>query len=322
MLYAEQEEALVRRGILEEELMTSIPLDTSKPNIRGANTQGGFATKSKTTNASQKALSKAYAKILRKEGVLRIDDVLPSDVADDLRAYAMDLRKRSLEDVSSGTVGQLHRFANVLLRDNRCDLLLPLNDDVYTPFHEVICQSAVGQTIAELLGKQAVLYELSCLISDPGSQRQVVHPDTPVLEGHDAVLYSAFVALQDVAMDMGPTCYIPGTHTEEIHDIFKNGDKDTLLMTQPSVLGIIPKGTCCIFDSRLLHCGTANQADTSRALFYFSFKNPKVLNPGNPGSIRPELIGKLSFSLLKKELDSRQKGNTFPKLDALSASMV
>jgi hypothetical protein len=45
-----------------------------------------------------------------------------------------------------------------------------------------------------------------------------------------------------------------------------------------------------IYDSRLLHCGSANRMiDTNRAIFYFSFRNPKIRNPGNPPSIRRDL---------------------------------
>ena len=45
-----------------------------------------------------------------------------------------------------------------------------------------------------------------------------------------------------------------------------------------------------IYDSRLLHCGSANRMiDTNRAIFYFSFRNPNIRYPGNPPSIRSDL---------------------------------
>ena len=45
-----------------------------------------------------------------------------------------------------------------------------------------------------------------------------------------------------------------------------------------------------IYDSRLLHCGSANRMiDTNRAIFYFSFRNPNIRYPGNPPSIRNDL---------------------------------
>ena len=45
-----------------------------------------------------------------------------------------------------------------------------------------------------------------------------------------------------------------------------------------------------IYDSRLLHCGSANRMiNTNRAIFYFSFRNPNIRYPGNPPSIRNDL---------------------------------
>jgi hypothetical protein len=46
-----------------------------------------------------------------------------------------------------------------------------------------------------------------------------------------------------------------------------------------------------IYDSRLLHCGSANRNinQTSRAIFYISFRHPNILYPGNPPSIRNDL---------------------------------
>ena len=184
----------------------------------------------------------------------------------------------------------------------------------------VLQQSPVGATIADLLSKDAILYELSCLISDPGSQRQVMHPDTPCAAGEDAVLFTCFVALQDITLDMGPTTWMPGTHTLQAHEQFQNDNKvdnqlspkDTLLKQGPVVLGLLPKGCCAIFDSRLLHCGGANTnaSNQSRALFYFSFKNPNVPNAGNPGSIRPDLINQWTLKALDKELKKAAKGKS------------
>jgi hypothetical protein len=52
------------------------------------------------------------------------------------------------------------------------------------------------------------------------------------------------------------------------------------------------KSSCVIYDSRLLHCGSANRSfekNQSRAIFYFSFRHPEILYPGNPPSIRNDL---------------------------------
>ena len=59
-----------------------------------------------------------------------------------------------------------------------------------------------------------MLQEIACLISEPGSRTQPLHPDTPYTSSPP--LYAAFVALQDIDIEMGPTVYLPGTQTREV----------------------------------------------------------------------------------------------------------
>jgi len=162
-------------------------------------------------------------------------------------------------------------------------------------------------------------------MSDVGSQRQVIHPDTPFIDGKGPVLYTCFIALQDVTLDMGPTTWLPRTHTKEAHAAFKDVYcKDELVKTQPAVLGLLPKGSCGIFDSRLLHCGTANRSNEgkSRALFYFSFKNPEVGYTGNPASIRLEFSAEnIPLGALMEDLELFERGEGTPLIDELGRKM-
>ena len=64
-----------------------------------------------------------------------------------------------------------------------------------------------------MVGEAGVLQELACLTSEPGSAQQPLHPDTPWTPIPSA--YTAFIALQDVDVEMGPTLYLPGTQTKE-----------------------------------------------------------------------------------------------------------
>lgn len=316
-LYQEQERLLVGRGVVESDLMEKTGSPISVSVSKGTGAAKGFGSSAGMKPAEAKAAAKIHAKELRKSGVVRIDDILTGDMADELREYAFDLRKRSEEQVRIGKVKQIERFADVLLKDNRCDLTIPLEEDIVVDaLLQVLQKTPVGKMISSMLGKQAALYELSCLISDKGSNRQVVHPDTPCTSDEEAVLYTCFIALQDIDLTMGPTTWLPKTHTISAHELFKDdyvapstGEscKDKLLRTAPSVLGVLPKGSCAIFDSRLLHCGGANTSDRSRALFYFSFKNPKIGYPGNPASIRPELSSKYTITTLEKDLKTMKK---------------
>lgn len=336
LLYEEQEKLIVSRGELEEKIMSqkAKPIIASKVKVRGTGSAGGFGNTSGGGNkkASLKVEAKFHSKSLKRDGVVRIDNVLSSNAADGLREYAYNLRKKSEEEVKAGIAKPIQRFADVLLKKNRCDLTIPLGDEVVSDaLDEVLRNSPVGRTIAAILGDDAVLYELSCLISDPGSQRQVVHPDTPYIDGKGPILYTCFIALQDIRLDMGPTTWLPGTHTAEAHEDFadtatdpKSGEsrKDALIRTKPAVLGTLSKGSCAIFDSRCLHCGTANKSLDSRALFYFSFKSPQVGYPGNPPSIRAELgSAMVTLKALEEDLDIRSKENKQPLIDQLAATM-
>ncbi|KAG7342373.1 phytanoyl-CoA dioxygenase family protein [Nitzschia inconspicua] len=320
-LYKEQERLLVERGIVEAELMksTASPI---QPNIsKGTGTAKGFASNTAlagTKPADLKAAAKIHAEELKKSGVVRIDNVLTNENADHLREYVFNLRKSAEEQVRNAEVKTIERFADVLLKENRCDLTIPLEDElVVDSLLWILQKTPVVQTVSSILGKDAGLYELSCLISDPGSQRQVTHPDTPCNSNtDDPVLYTCFIALQDITVDMGPTTWIPYTHNIESHEQFQDetpnaftgeSPKDALLRTKPSVLGLLPKGSCAIFDSRVIHCGGSNTSNISRALFYCSFKSPKVGYPGNPGSIRRELQSKFTVTTLEKELKKLQK---------------
>jgi ectoine hydroxylase-related dioxygenase (phytanoyl-CoA dioxygenase family) len=336
-LYDVQEEMLVNRGILEESLMSGKgeALEAHKP--KGVGSSGGFGD-SKGASSGSNAEGKAHAKVLSDEGVVRIDNVLPGKMADKLRDFVFDLREQATSDVKAGRAKQLDRFADVLLKSNRCDLTMPLGPDIVTKsLQQLLCKSSVRDTMEELISPEAILYELSCLISDPGSQRQNVHPDNPVIEQsnlsvNEPTLLTCFVALQDIDMSMGPTVWIPNTHTREVHEKFQNeqpgydgedSPKDGILRNSPHKLGLLKKGSCAIFDSRLLHCGSANRSEgTSRALFYFSFKNPKVGYPGNPASIRKEIgDANLGLQQLSLELEQCKGKKNSAALAALAATL-
>lgn len=322
LLYQEQEKMLVARGILEGQLMADNMHNTSPIQahvVKGAGTKGGFGTassqnKNSSSSTAVKAQAKELAKVLKQQGVVRIDNVLSPAVADELRCFLYDMRAESQALIQAGEIQPMQRFADVLLRQNRCDMPVPLGPDIVTQaLDQVLLESPVGAVVKKLLTEQAVLYELSCLCSDPGSQRQVMHPDTPYNpQSDEPVLYTCFIALQDITLDMGPTTWLPNTHTLAMHEQFQDetiaegaaeSPKDALLRTRPAVLGTLPKGSCGLYDSRLLHCGGANQSSNrSRALFYLSFRNPKVPSVGNPGSIRRDMIGKWNLKSLQNEL--------------------
>jgi Phytanoyl-CoA dioxygenase (PhyH) len=284
------------------------------------------------------AMVQALTQALKTDGIVRIENVLSPEKADNLRDYLVDLRARSKDEVEAGTIkDSQQRFADVLLNQNRCDLKIPLGPK---PVHEALLDllmkdngntqdhtdsvqhrslSLVRKVVEYTfetyggIGKDASLWELNCFMSNSGARRQLVHADNVCLDpvpglhppgdsrADEPILLTCFVALQDIDSTMGPTIWMPGTHTLDAHNrFFETGrditstktdscsPKNDILRASPAVVGApIPKGSCVIFDPRVLHCAGENACadpEKTRALFYVSFKNPKIDNPGCPST--------------------------------------
>jgi hypothetical protein len=88
---------------------------------------------------------------------------------------------------------------------------------------------------------------------------------------------------------MGGTIFLPGTHTPATH---AQVDRDAMLASSPTVVGLLGAGDASLYDSRVFHLGGANDAvgGSTRAIFYFSFLNPHAAaDEVVPGSLRPDL---------------------------------
>jgi hypothetical protein len=110
-------------------------------------------------------------------------------------------------------------------------------------------------------------------------------------------VFTCFVALQDVAADMGPTLFIPGTNNARAHVEFQEAnERGGPALERPHQLAIISQGDATLFDSRTLHCGTENNSSKRRVLFYFSFERAGSDNPNaSVSTIRSELRGRFTL---------------------------
>ena len=274
--------------------------------------------KKKKKKPKQKAA--AVARTLRRDGVVQLDGLLAAATAAALRTEILQRREEAYaavaEDAGDGGSEEWRKyFADVLLKgdaNQRCDLLLPLKGwpGLQRALHEMLgasnhlLSSALGSALG---GDDATLYELAALISEPGSARQPVHPDNPY-QDHPPLL-TTFVALQDITAEMGPTTFVPGSHTAAVHarydDVLTGGGRDALLSTSPSAVALLRAGDAALFDSRCLHCGGANSAtdgDGTRVILYVSFRNPRATEPiGNVGSMRED-IPRMDLAELRSKL--------------------
>ena len=112
-------------------------------------------------------------------------------------------------------------------------------------------------------------------MTDTGADSQPVHPDSHYAQY--APLWTVFVALQDIDIDMGPTIFLTNTHTSYSHDCFTGGNeqKEQLLASSEYRRSALKKGDAAVMDSRTLHFGDKNDSDGKRrVLLYFTIRNP------------------------------------------------
>ena len=204
---------------------------------------------------------------LLRNGVVRLKQALSSDTCNAcLEQIQQDLTQ---SDFSEG-------FGNVFSRNHRYDMYLN-NQGIYqNALYELLAtNSPLGSLLTTLLNNQpGVFHEYSSLISDPGSDSQPIHPDSPY--STVAPLWTCFVALQDVTTTMGPTVMLPHTHdSKDCHDQLADPtQKDSLLAHLKYHRSVLNKGDCAVMDSRCFHFGDANTSDTRRVLLYLTIRNP------------------------------------------------
>lgn len=221
-----------------------------------------------------KSKSVGVRNLLLRDGVVCISNVLSSSLADLVFPLVREIEEAAVVDVDAGEADINDRFGKVNNRRKRADLFLPFDNTVIqAALREAVSNLKPLLTILDDMEENGVLHELSSIVSDGGSPRQCLHCDTPYLDGVKP-LYTFFVALQDVDDDMGHTTFLPGTMTTEVHGIFNSGEKqkNNLIAMSPAFRSNLKKGDVAIFDSRLLHCGGANESeDKRRILFYFTY---------------------------------------------------
>lgn len=358
----EQDRLLKEKGDYEAGLMRK-PIALKPNKVRGGSGGFGGGSSAKTGKSKGKKKStggvgvdrslvvEAHAKALVTDGIVRIDKVLAPELADALQEYLCDLRLRARADIETGKItDSQQRFADVLLNQNRCDLKIPLGPKpVDDALHHVLSTSGIVREVMEHVfdsydgtGKDAELWELNCFMSNSGARRQLVHADNVCLEPvlglkneQEPIVLTCFIALEDVDQTMGPTVWMPGTHTLEAHNrFFETGideastrtdsfsPKDTILKSSKSVVGTIPKGSCVVFDPRVLHCAGGNfcsDPQKTRSLFYLSFKNPKIDNPGCPSTSGYGIAtAELTMEDLVADLSAEQEGGPTKRLHLLS----
>eukprot|EP00971_Amphidinium_carterae_P265334 5263632-Amphidinium_carterae.1 len=120
--------------------------------------------------------------ILESQGCLIVPQAVPEGLCHLAATRIDDLvctieRTMEAQDSSAAEDTSVQCFGNVYARRNRCDLKLPMLPEVQSILQALIMR--LKPILSTLVSEEGRLVELSCLISDPGSDRQPLHADTP-----------------------------------------------------------------------------------------------------------------------------------------------
>ena len=253
--------------------------------ILGKQTGGVLAmTKVPLATASSKAT--AVGRLLELDGCLSVQSVLTPDTSSQLLEYVLEENKNCEDRCDAGFPPEL-LFGGVNCRGDR-KKKYGQRRDLFLSMKNSLVKSSLGEALENLrpvlhkvVGEEAMIHEVSSIISYPGSPRQCVHADTIVLpcpqypNASMEPLYTVFIALQDVEEGMGHTVFIPKTHTAAAHGLWNACEKSEtnkikFLAGQKVSQSQLKVGDCSIFDSRILHCGRENKSEKTRVLFYFT----------------------------------------------------
>lgn len=236
--------------------------------------------------------------VLKELGVARVPGVLSYQRATALREFILDERRRCSTALQADySLDPLAWFSTVLMPSEpysaptRFDFKLPFSAIVQDTVRELLAGdgSKICSLLETVVGLDGELCELAALISEPGAVQQIVHSDVDYSPSPS--LFSVFVALQDIACDMGPTRFLLRSHCDSAAHVNMATQAPAVLARADMNLALLGVGDAVVYDSRLLHNGEANRSATDRVIFYMTFRHPNVEATGGSAdqpSIRAE----------------------------------
>jgi len=236
------------------------------------------------SRTSQDAVA-AVAKI----GVSRLNSVVSEATAVQLRKFIVDWRDQTVARSGKDAAAGARELSRVLSPSDggdkeatRWDIRVPWGAPVEAAVREMLrAGGLLGDSLHTLSGgDEAELVECAAIISAAGAAPQMVHSDTIPSDGPQ--LLTAFIALQEVVPHMGPTRFLPYTHSGPLSAIAHMAlarDEPGFFEEADSVSALhMNVGDCTLYDSRLLHCGEPHRSphpstpSSERVLFYVSFR--------------------------------------------------
>jgi hypothetical protein len=221
------------------------------------------------------------------DGLVVLDERLPSSIVDRLREIACTSLSASLARVEACTSGPLglgmdEGFAEIVQRaPGRFDVVLEARELTMSgvPVEDAPWSAAVEG----ILGPEARLLYRGVLMARPGAAEQPWHADGEHLfPGFPVHLpthcLNVFVPLVDLTVDNGATELCPGSHRQTGTVVDPSRQDDDL----PARIGyrgssltpLLAAGSVMLFDYRLVHRGLANRDLQMRPVFYLTYARP------------------------------------------------
>lgn len=204
------------------------------------------------------------------DGYCIISDVLQPTLCKELLGLVDSVYQNAMQ-------GDTSKVYPIHAAEKRLCLKLPMDLPVHNALQELLKVPSLRNLLEGSVTKNAKLYDLTCVVSEPGAAAQPPHPDTTSkLESHRLV--SIFVALQPVNEAMGPLNVYPGTHKEEMYSSLQrlgSAERAQRLKVVTAQLSC-GAGDVIVMDSRLWHCGGANNSayGARRRVFCASWFRP------------------------------------------------
>jgi len=227
-------------------------------------------------------------KLYRHFGYLIIEDLFSEQFVSDLyndfeSEYPQYLNNKSFDDALD--VGDKRIMLTVKLQG-------AFNNSLY------YANPLLMPLLSRLLGNNLILLSHGAVRSLPGAKRQHTHRDhIPLFEGEFTGEIPSFaVTLGIPLIDMNE---VNGTTR-----VYGKSHKNNLLPDSALEDGISPtirKGSCMLFDYRLLHEGTPNNSSNMRPLMYNIYSRPWFRDCQNYSKQNPLQITEAEFSKIPEE---------------------
>ena len=222
------------------------------------------ATVSSTSGATLEEALQSGAEVLSRLGALRVDGVADKSEC--------DILLNKLEEEFPKNKINPHMNVGIAI-DDKVDGVMETSIERLYPL------------IKQIVGENGLVEELAFMINDPGATYQTWHADT-VYTPKTAKMYSFFIALEDITIDMGPTEIAPGiTSPEMVEECDTDMTKHklsfckNLISSVPNVGATMRAGDVLIMDSICQHRASENISDKRRRLFYYTIVSRKGKRP-------------------------------------------